>query len=125
MPIYKGSTKIGVIKKGSTNIKKVYHGSTIVFGKEVFEQTFATNGTVTFPASMFSLKVIVVGSGGSGGNFGNFGDYYVGGGGGGAGGGLLPARDLLLPAGAPRAAGLHPGGAVGEEGGAGGRHRQR
>ena len=68
-------------------VKKVYYGSTLVFGKEVFEHTFTANGTVTFPASMFSLKVIVVGSGGSGGNFGIVNNpIYVGGGGGGAGG---------------------------------------
>lgn len=85
MPIYKGSQKINTLYVGG-RVKKVYHGSTLVFGKQVYENTFTANGTITFPASMFSLKVIVVGSGGSGGNFGNFRDYYIGGGGGGAGG---------------------------------------
>ena len=66
MPIYKGSTKIGVIKKGSTNIKKVFKGATLVFGKEVFEQTFTTSGSITFPASMYALAIEIVGAGGSG-----------------------------------------------------------
>lgn len=51
-------------------VNKVYYGSTLVFGKQVYENIFTANRTVTFPASMFSLKVIVVGSGGSGGNYG-------------------------------------------------------
>ena len=86
MPIYKGSQKINTLYVGG-GVKKVYYGSTLVFGKEVFEHTFTANGTVTFPASMFSLKVIVVGSGGSGGNYGAVNPpVYVGGGGGGAGG---------------------------------------
>ena len=87
MTIYKGSTKIGAVYKGSLNFRRIYHGSTLVFGnKEVFEQTFTASGSITFPLSLLSLYVIVVGSGGSGGNFGNFGNYYIGGGGGGAGG---------------------------------------
>lgn len=57
-----------------------------MFGKEVFEQTFTTSGSITFPSSLLALTVIVVGSGGSGGNFGVFDNYYIGGGGGGAGG---------------------------------------
>lgn len=51
-------------------VNKVYYDSTLVFGKQVYENNFTANRTVTFPASMFSLKVIVVGSGGSGGNYG-------------------------------------------------------
>lgn len=87
MPIYKGSTKIGVIKKGSTNIKKVFKGATLVFGKEVFEQTFTTSGSITFPASMYALAIEIVGAGGSGGALiiGTHGDW-IGGGGAGAGG---------------------------------------
>lgn len=87
MPIYKGSTKIGVIKKGSTNIKKVFKGATLVFGKEVFEQTFTTSGSITFPSSLLALTVIVVGAGGCGGQWilGKHGDW-IGAGGGGAGG---------------------------------------
>ena len=85
MPIYKGSTKIGVIKKGSTNIKKVFKGATLVFGKEVFEQTFTTSGSITFPSSLLALTVIVVGAGGCGGQWilGKHGDWI------GAGGGVL------------------------------------
>lgn len=80
MPISKGSTKIGAVYKGSLNFRRIYHGSTLVFGnKEVFEQTFTASGSITFPLSLLSLYVIVVGSGGSGGNFGNFGNYYIGG----------------------------------------------
>ena len=67
MPIYKGSTKIGVIKQGSTNIKKVFKGATLVFGKEVFEKTFTASGSITFPVTMYRLTVIVVGAGGGGG----------------------------------------------------------
>ena len=67
MPIYKGSTKIGVIKQGSTNIKKVFKGATLVFGKEVFEKTFTASGSITFPSRLLSLDVIVIGGGGGGG----------------------------------------------------------
>ena len=37
MPIYKGSTKLGIIYHGSTKIGKVYKGATKVFGKEPIE----------------------------------------------------------------------------------------
>ena len=68
MPIYKGSSKIGVIKKGSTNFKRVCYDSTLVFGKkEVFEQTFTSSGSHTFPSTLLSLDIIVVGGGGGGG----------------------------------------------------------
>ena len=87
MPIYKGSTKIGVIKKGSTSIKKVFKSATLVFGKEVFEQTFTASGSITFPASIYALAIEIVGAGGSGGALiiGTHGDW-IGGGGAGAGG---------------------------------------
>lgn len=67
MPIYKGGTKIGAIKKGNSNIKKVLKGATLFFGKEVFEQAFRVSGSITFPATMYALTVVVVGAGGNGG----------------------------------------------------------
>ena len=48
-------------------IAKVFKGATLVFGKEVFEQTFTASGSITFPATMYRLTVIVVGAGGGGG----------------------------------------------------------
>lgn len=63
MPMYKGSTKISVIKNGSVRLKKVYHGSTLMFGKEVFRKVFTSSGNITFPTTIISLKVIVVGGG--------------------------------------------------------------
>ena len=67
MPIYKGSQKINTLYVGGRGVKKVYHGFTLVFGKEVFERTFTASGSITFPLSLLSLHVIVVGGGGGGG----------------------------------------------------------
>lgn len=86
MPIYNESVKSGVITNGSTTIKKVYHGSTLVFGKELFSQAFTSSGGITFPATILSLKVTVVGGGGGGGGGGypaNIPTTGCGGGGGG------------------------------------------
>lgn len=71
MPIYAGNKKISKITLGGgANVKKVFKGSTLVFGKETFEQTFTANGSVTFPSTLVSLYVVVVGAGGGvGGNF--------------------------------------------------------
>lgn len=68
MPIYKGSTKIGVIKKGSTNIKKVYHGSTLVLGHKITKTlVYTASGSIFIPRDTVSCIVHVVGSGGSSG----------------------------------------------------------
>ena len=80
MPIYKESTKIGVIKREARILKKAYRGSTLVFGKEVFERTFTASGSITFPLSILSLHVIVVGGGAGGASLWN--GYGAGGGGG-------------------------------------------
>ena len=87
MPIYKGSQKINTLYVGGGRVKKVYHGSALVFGKEVFERTFTASGSITFPSSLLALTVIVVGAGGCGGQWilGQHGDW-IGAGGGGAGG---------------------------------------
>ena len=72
---------------GGGGVKKVYHGSTLVFGKQVFESVFTSSGSIHFPASLIALRVICVGSGGSGGQWGAVsGEIWIGGGGGGAGG---------------------------------------
>ena len=86
MPIYKESTKIGVIKRKARILKKVYHGSTLVFGKEVFRQVFTSSGNITFPETIMSLKVIVVG-GGAGGSAGNYDNDWINSTGSGAAGG--------------------------------------
>lgn len=86
MPMYKGSTKISVIKNGSVRLKKVYHGSTLMFGKEVFRKVFTSSGNITFPTTIISLKVIVVG-GGAGGSAGNYDNDWINSTGSGAAGG--------------------------------------
>ena len=86
MPIYKESTKIGVIKREARILKKAYHGSTLVFGKEVFRKVFTSSGNITFPTTIISLKVIVVG-GGAGGSAGNYDNDWINSTGSGAAGG--------------------------------------
>ena len=121
MPIYKGSTKIGVIKKGSANIKKVFKGATLVFGKEVFRQVFTSSGNITFPGTIMSLKVIVVG-GGAGASAGNYDNDWINSTGSGAAGGYaekiynkselssLKGTNVSFTVGAGGAAGLYKSG---------------
>lgn len=63
MSIYKGNRKQLKVVVGGRSIKKIFKGNALVFGKEVFERTFTSSGSITFPASMFALTVIIVGGG--------------------------------------------------------------
>lgn len=88
MSIYKSNRKQSkVVISGHQSVKKVFKGNNLLFGKESFENIFTASGSITFPATMFSLTVIVVGAGGCGGQWvlGKHGDW-IGAGGGGAGG---------------------------------------
>lgn len=68
MPIYTGNKKISKITLGGgAVVKKVFKGSTLVFGKEIFEHTFTSSGNITLPQTLTSLYVVVVGAGGGGG----------------------------------------------------------
>lgn len=68
MPIYKSNRKQSkIVISGHRSVKKVFNGNTLLFGKESFEKIFTASGSITFPATMFSLTVIVVGAGGGGG----------------------------------------------------------
>ena len=121
MPIYKESTKIGVIKREARILKKAYHGSTLVFGKEVFRKVFTSSGNITFPTTIISLKVIVVG-GGAGGSAGNYDNDWINSTGSGAAGGYaekiynkselssLKGTNVSFAVGAGGAAGLYKSG---------------
>lgn len=88
MSIYKSNRKQSkIVISGNRSVKKVFNGNNLLFGKESFENIFTASGSITFPATMFSLTVIVVGAGGCGGQWvlGQHGDW-IGAGGGGAGG---------------------------------------
>lgn len=68
MSIYAGNKKISKITiGGGAIVKKVFKGSTLVFGKEIFEHTFTSSGNITLPQTLTSLYVVVVGAGGGGG----------------------------------------------------------
>ena len=88
MPIFKNNRKQSkIVISGNRSVKKVFKGGNLLFGKESFEKIFTASGSITFPATMFSLTCIVVGAGGCGGQWilGKHGDW-IGAGGGGAGG---------------------------------------
>ncbi len=88
MSIYKSNRKQSkIVISGHRSVKKVFNGNNLLFGKESFEKIFTASDSITFPATMFSLTVIVVGAGGCGGQWvlGKHGDW-IGAGGGGAGG---------------------------------------
>ena len=67
-------------------VKKVYHGSTLVFGKQVFERVYTASGTITLPSSLLFLQVVVVG-GGAGGSGGNYDNNWINSNGSGSAGG--------------------------------------
>ena len=57
-----------------------------MFGKETFSHAFTTSGSITFPVTIMSLKVIAVG-GGAGGSGGNYDNDWINSTGSGAAGG--------------------------------------
>lgn len=67
MSIYKGSQKINTLYVGG-GVKKVYHGSTLVFGHKTTQTlVYTASGSITIPRDTVSCIVHVVGSGGSSG----------------------------------------------------------
>ena len=68
MSIYKGSQKINTLYVGGGGVKKVYHGSTLVFGHKTTQTlVYTASSSITIPRDTVSCIVHVVGSGGSSG----------------------------------------------------------